>query len=136
EVVVAELVAEVVTWNRGPLAHLAGRPLEDPRVRVVVGDVGAVMGDEVGGFDAILLDVDNGPEGLTRPGNDSLYNRPGLLRAAKALRRGGVLGVWSAKADPTFARRLAEGFRVEEARVRARGGKGGSHVLWLATPTR
>lgn len=134
EVVVAELVPAVVAWNRGPLADLAGRPLDDPRVQVREQDVGLVMRAERAGFDAILLDVDNGPEGLTRQANDWLYGLEGLDAAYAALRPGGVLAVWSAGPEPAFAQRLRKiGFAVEEARVRAHAGKRGArHVIWLA----
>jgi spermidine synthase len=133
-VVVAELVPAVVEWNRGPLAHLAGRPLEDSRVEVSVGDVAARIPSERGTLDAILLDVDNGPSGLTREGNDRLYGLPGLRAARHALRAGGSLGVWSVQPDRAFSRRLAEaGFEVQERLVRARGARGGRHTLWLGT---
>lgn len=134
EVMVAELVPAVVAWNRGPLAELAGRPLGDPRVQVREQDVGLVMRTERDGFDAILLDVDNGPEGLTRQANDWLYGLGGLGAAYAALRPGGVLAVWSAGTDPAFAQRLRKlGFAVEETRVRAHAGRRGAwHVIWLA----
>ncbi len=135
EVVVAELVPEVVEWNRAHLGHLAGRPLDDARVAVFVGDVGERIRGASAGYDAILLDVDNGPEGLTREGNDRLYGRAGLAAAVRALRPGGVLSVWSARPDPAFSERLRRaGFDVEETRVRARGARGGGqHTLWVAT---
>ncbi len=133
-VVVVELVPAVVTWNREHLGHLAGHPLRDPRVKVRVEDVGAVMRASPAAFDAILLDVDNGPEGLTRAGNDALYGRAGLAVARAALRQKGVLAVWSARPDPAFTRRLrAAGFRVDEQEVRARERKGAKHTIWLAT---
>lgn len=134
EVVVAELVPAVVAWNRGPLAELAGRPLDDPRVQVREQDVGLVLRAERAGFDAILLDVDNGPEGLTRQANDWLYGLEGLDAAYAALRPGGVLAVWSAGPEPVFAQRLRKiGFAVEEVRVRAHAGRRGArHVIWLA----
>lgn len=133
-VVVAEIVPAVVEWNRGPLADLAARPLDDCRVTVRLGDVAEVMQAERGAFDAILLDVDNGPEGLTRKGNDLLYARAGLKAAFNALRPAGVLAVWSAGPSPAFARRLVQaGFTVEEVGVRARGGgKGRRHTIWIA----
>lgn len=122
---VAELMPAVVQWNRGPLAHLAGRPLEDPRVTVSEGDVADAMRGAAA-FDAIILDVDNGPDALTRESNHGLYSEAGLARARVSLRRSGVLGVWSVAPDRDFARRLgAAGFAVEEHRVRARGKKGG-----------
>lgn len=133
-VVVAELVPAVVTWNRGPLAQLAGGPLNDARVQVREQDVGQVMHAECNAFDAILLDVDNGPEGLTRKANDWLYGLDGLSAAYAALRPGGVLAVWSAGPEPVFTQRLCKtGFAVEELSVRAHGGKRGAwHRIWLA----
>jgi spermidine synthase len=132
-VVVAELMPAVVEWNRGPLAHLAGRPLDDPRVSVREGDVGDCIRGGRADFDAILLDVDDGPDGLTRTANDSLYSASGLRDTGAALRAGGVLGVWSVAPDADFTRRLARaGFAVEESVVRARRTKGGRHTLWLA----
>jgi len=135
--VVAELVPAVVEWNRGPLAHLAGRPLEDARVKVWEGDVADRIRIASDDFDAILLDVDDGPDGLTRRSNDWLYSPAGLRAAHRALRRGGVLGVWSAAPDDGFTRRLARaGFAVREERVRSRRTKGGRHTLWLAARER
>lgn len=135
EVVVAELIAAVVRWNRGPLAHLAGHPLRDARVHVREIDVAHVMRDQPRAYDAILLDVDNGPEGLTRKENDWLYGVAGLRAAHGALRPGGVLAVWSAAYDAAFTKRLVStGFTVAEKRVRARGSRGGAHhVIWIAT---
>ena len=133
---VAEIVPEVVAWARGPMAEVFGDILNDQRVRIHETDVGALI--ETGGYDAILLDVDNGPDGLSRPGNDRLYNIGGLSAAHAALRPGGVLAVWSSAPDQDFTRRLRKaGFGVEEQRVRAHaGGKGrggARHVIWLAT---
>lgn len=131
--VVAELVPGVVTWNRGPIGPVAGHPLADPRASVFDGDVR----DQIGGFtdhwDAILLDVDNGPTGLTRPTNDWLYAWKGLEAAHRALRPNGILAVWSAAPDPGFTRRMERaGFDVEPIEVRSRGAKGGSrHVVWV-----
>ena len=134
ELIVAELFPAVVEWNRGPLAHLAGRPLEDPRVAVRVGDVVVAIREQAAAFDAILLDVDNGPDGLTRASNDRLYSLDGLRAAFRALKAGGVLGVWSVAPDRAFSRRLVDaGFGVQEVTARARGAKGGRHMLWLAT---
>jgi len=135
EVVVAELSPAVVRWNRGPLSHVAGHPLHDPRVRVLEQDVGEAMHAAPGAYDAIMLDVDNGPEGLTRKQNDSLYGHAGLLVARAALRPRGVLAVWSAGGDRGFVRRLQRvGFEVEEVGVRARERRRGSrHTIWLAT---
>jgi len=135
EVVVAELVPNVIEWNRSILGHLAGHPLRDPRVTLREGDVGAVLKAARGAYDAILLDVDNGPEGLTRRQNDRLYGKSGLGHARAALRAEGVLGVWSARPHEGFARRLrGSGFAVDEIVVKARGGgRGAQHVIWLAT---
>ncbi|MFV0625630.1 spermidine synthase [Sphingomonas sp. ac-8] len=139
QVTVAELVPGILDWARGPMAELADGCLDDPRVTVRMGDVGAAIGEASAGpaatrYDAILLDVDNGPDGLTRQDNDGLYTPQGLTRARAALRPGGVLAVWSAGPDPAFARRLSQaGFRVDEVRVRAReNGKGPQHVIWFA----
>jgi len=131
---VAELIPAVIEWNRGPLAHLAGRPLDDARATAIAGDVGGRIRAARERYDAILLDVDNGPDGLTRVANEALYSAAGLAAARVALRAGGVLGVWSTAPDDAFARRLERaGFRVDEHRVRARRTKGGRHVIWLAT---
>lgn len=133
EVVVAELVPAVVAWNRGPLGEAAGQPLEDPRVQVREGDVGKIIRAEAEAYDAILLDVDNGPEGLTRKANDWLYGVNGLGASYEALRPGGVLAVWSAGPDRDFHQRLCKvGFAVEELVVRSHGTKGARHVLWFA----
>jgi len=129
---VAELVPAVVAWNRGALAHLAGRPLEDPRVTAIEGDVGACITGARGTYDAILLDVDNGPGGFTRAGNDALYGAAGLAACRRALTPGGALGVWSVAADAAFERRMAAaGFDVETLAPRSRGGRGGRHTLWI-----
>jgi len=134
EVVVAELIPAVVGWNRGVVGELTGRPLDDPRVRVHAGDVATLLKKGAQSCDAILLDVDNGPAGLTRRGNDWLYSLAGLAGAFAALRPGGVLAVWSAGADRDFTGRLRKvGFDVEEVKVRARkSGKGAHHVIWRA----
>jgi len=134
-VIVAELVPAVVKWNRGSLADLAGNPLRDGRVTVRETDVARILEEEGQAYDAIVLDVDNGPVGLTREGNNWLYTRPGLEAAFRALRPGGVFAVWSAGPDRTFTARLRRvGFAVEEVRTRARGRKGGGwHTIWMAT---
>ncbi|MCK5803517.1 MAG: hypothetical protein KAI66_11825 [Lentisphaeria bacterium] len=134
QVVVAELVPGIVEWNCGPLADLAGRPLDDPRVTVRVLDVAEILRSEKNAYDAILLDVDNGPDGLTRDGNNWLYAQIGIETARVALRPAGVLAVWSAAPSHPFARRLCHaGFTVEENVVRARGSQGGRpHIIWLA----
>lgn len=132
-VTVAELVPAVIAWAKGPMAEFAGGCLDDRRVAVVEGDVGAVIRAGRARFEAILLDVDNGPDGLTRNGNDGLYTLAGLTAAKDALSPGGVLAVWSAASDDVFARRMRDaGFAVEEVIVRARAsGKGARHVIWL-----
>jgi len=134
-VTVAELVPEVVAWARGPMASVFKGCLDDPRVTVVEDDVGAPILAGASAWDAILLDVDNGPEGLSREANDSLYDARGLARAHRALAKGGVLAVWSQGPEPRFTKRLnAAGFSVEEVKVRANAGKSGTrHVIWLAT---
>lgn len=134
KVVVAELVPAVVKWNRGPLADLAGRPLQDERVTVREVDVAEILRKDRDAYDAILLDVDNGPEGLTRKSNNWLYSRAGLKAAFTTLRPAGVLAVWSAGANRAFSQRLRDaGYDVEEIQVRARGSRGGSrHTIWLA----
>jgi spermidine synthase len=131
---VAELVPAVVAWNRGPLGNLAGHPLRDGRVTVRQVDVAQIMRAEQSAYDAILLDVDNGPKGLTRKGNDWLYGQAGLSAAFAALRPGGVLVVWSAGPDHAFGHRLRRtGFMVEEVCARARGVRGGArHTIWIA----
>ena len=131
EVAVAEIVPAVIAWARGPMAALHGASLIDPRTRIVEGDVAAAIAE--GGWDAILLDVDNGPDGLSRPGNDRLYGAAGLARARTALRPGGVLAVWSAAPSKAFARRLDEaGFAVDEVVARATRKGGARHVIWFA----
>ena len=133
-VIVAELIPEVVAWNLGPLGDLAGHPLRDGRVTVCEVDVAGILREEQRAYDAILLDVDNGPKGLTRNGNDWLYGQGGLSAAFAALRPGGVLAVWSAGPDQAFSDRLRKtGFKVEEIRVRARNARGGArHTIWIA----
>ena len=134
KVIVAELVPGVVEWNRGPLGEHAGYPLNDARVDVRECDVAAVIKAERLSLDAILLDVDNGPGGLTQVGNDWLYAMPGLAASMAALRPNGVLAIWSAHADRKFTERLRQsGFEVEEVPVRAHGNKGARHLIWLAT---
>ncbi|MCM5705714.1 spermidine synthase [Larsenimonas salina] len=133
EVVVAELVPGVVDWNRGPLGNAAGHPINDPRCRILIEDVVAVLEQNPGEFDAIMLDVDNGPEGLTRKDNDRLYNAQGLETIQRALTSDGVVAIWSAGMDPAFSERLKRaGLCVEEHTVRAhRPGKGARHTIWL-----
>jgi spermidine synthase len=130
---VAELVPDIIAWARGPMAALTAACLDDARVQLSMGDVGGVIASAMQAYDAILLDVDNGPDGLTRAGNDGLYSDTGLMAAKRALRTGGVLAVWSAGPDPKFAKRMARaGFAVEEVAVRARtNGKGPRHIIWF-----
>lgn len=134
QLLVAELVPAIVAWNRGPLADLAGRPLQNDRVTVREVDVAEILKIERAAYDAILMDVDNGPEGLTRKSNDWLYSRAGLEAAFTALRPAGVLAVWSASPDRAFTQRLRDaGFDVDEVHVRSRSsGKGARHTIWLA----
>ncbi len=133
-VTVAELVPAVVAWARGPMAHLSAECLADPRVAIREEDVRKTIAGGASRFDAILLDVDNGPDGLTQDANDKLYGLPGLHAARKALRPGGVLAVWSAAHNPKFTRRLQQaGFAVEEIKTRANSnGKGPRHIIWMA----
>lgn len=133
-VVVAELVPAVVAWNRGPLAPLAGHPLDDDRVTVRECDVAQILQTEHRAYDAILLDVDNGPRGLTRKRNNQLYTRTGLDAIFAALRPAGVFALWSASPNQAFARLLRKtGFKVDEERVRSRSPRsGGCHTIWIA----
>jgi spermidine synthase len=133
EVVVAELVPAVVDWNRGPLGPLAGHPLKDKRVHLELGDVAETLRSSAGRFDAVLLDVDNGPAAFTTSDNASLYDDQGLAAARAALKRGGVLAVWSAWEDRHFEHRLRYGgFAVEVERVRGRLKKGGPrHTIFV-----
>ncbi|MBC7769483.1 MAG: spermidine synthase [Phycisphaerales bacterium] len=132
-VTVAELVPEIIDWARGPMAALTAGCLDDPRVDLVTGDVATLIAKGRGRYHAILLDVDNGPDGLTRADNDQIYSGHGLAAAKAALKPGGTLAIWSAAPDERFARRLRHaGFNVEEVIVRARKGKGARHVIWFA----
>ncbi|WP_112943528.1 MULTISPECIES: spermidine synthase [unclassified Rhizobium] len=133
-VVVAELVPAVVSWGRGPMAEVFKGCLDDPRVGIYQGDVSELIRSSRAKFDAILLDVDNGPDGLTRRSNDGLYDLAGLKAAREALRLGGVLAVWSSGPDASFTRRVRDsGFAVEAVNSRANGKRGGArHVIWLA----
>ena len=134
EVVVSELVPAVVRWHRGVLAHVSQGALDDPRVTIREADVAHVIAEERNGFDAILLDVDNGPAGLTSKTNDRLYGLNGLRSAYAALRPKGILAVWAADPDPRFTKRLQQvGFTAEEVRVRGHGRKGQRYLIWLAT---
>ena len=135
KIAIVELVPEVVTWAKEFMAELTGGCLDDPRVELIIGDVAELIEGSRQAYDAILLDVDNGPDGLTRSANDRLYSPRGLAAARAALRPGGILAIWSAAPDRAFARALAEaGFAVDEVSVRARAnGKGAKHVIWFAT---
>jgi spermidine synthase len=133
EVTVAELMPAVVSWGRGVLAQFSGNALADARVRIHEGDVGRMIRAEPSSYDAILLDVDNGPDGLTHESNDRLYDLDGLRAAWKALRPRGALAVWSASPDAAFVHRLRKvGFGVEEVAVRANGKRGERHLIWVA----
>ena len=134
-IVVAELVPEVVNWNREIIGAPAGHPLDDPRAEVFVGDVAQLVREQRGGLDAIMMDVDNGPEALIRPENDWLYSPAGLAATRRALKLNGVLAVWSASSDHRFTKRLEQaGFDVELEMVRPhRAGKGARHVIWFAS---
>ena len=132
-VIVAELVPAVVEWNRGPLAQLAGEPLKDRRVKIAIEDVAVTLASRAGQFDAVMLDVDNGPAAFTGSGNDGLYDDRGIAVAYAALKMEGVLAVWSAREDRKFEQRLRHGrFDVEVQRVRGRLKKGGPrHTIFL-----
>ncbi len=133
-IVVAELVPTVVTWARGPLAHIFGDHLADPRVSIEIGDVHDVIDDAVARFDAIMLDVDNGPDGLIRLANDRLYCNWGLKAAWSALKPGGILAIWSSYADAVFVERLeAIGYVVEEISMDANPGENRQNFIWLAS---
>jgi len=134
QVTVAELVPEVEAWNRGPLGAAAGYPLNDARARVHIGDVAELLKEGNGNWDAILLDVDNGPEGLTRKENNWIYSPEGIAAAQKSLSPDGILAYWSAGPEQAFTERLRRaGFSVEAVVVRAlRPGKGARHTIWLA----
>ena len=134
-IVVAELVPAVLAWARGPMAEIFDNSLADPRVSIREVDVGHLIRSGRSTFDAIVLDVDNGPEALTRQANDRLYDAKGLKAARTALRPGGVLALWSSGPDPDFTQRLRKvGFAVDERLVSAHGGRGGArHVIWMAT---
>jgi spermidine synthase len=135
EIIVAELIPQVVAWARGPLAAIFAGCLDDPRVSIREGDVASLIRAGKSGYDAILLDVDNGPDGLMVEANDRLYDFAGLAAAKSALRKGGVLAIWSAGPDRAFTERLRmSGFAVGEKKVRANASGGGArHVIWLAT---
>ena len=134
KIVVSELIPAVILWNREFLGHLSGMPLDDPRVQVKQEDVAKTIKHKKSFWDAVLLDVDNGPEGLTQKENNLLYSSTGLKSAFDALRPGGVLSVWSAGDNEAFTRRLNQcGFYTEKMMIRARNSKkGGRHILWFA----
>ena len=133
QIIVAELVPAVVAWARGPMAELFGNSLADPRVLIKETDVGDLIRSGRSAYDAILLDVDNGPEGMTREANDRLYDLDGLAAAYMALRPGGVLAIWSSRPDPKFTQRLRKiGFAVIENPVRAKGPQGGAQHFILS----
>ena len=136
QVTIAELVPEIIEWARGPMAVLTAGGLDDPRTKLVMGDVAELIRAGSGTYDAILLDVDNGPDGLTQTSNDRLYSAAGLRAAKAALKQDGILAIWSAAPDMAFKRRLGEtGFNVDEVSVRARSnGKGPKFVIWFARP--
>lgn len=133
-ITVAELVPEIVDWARGPMVEMMAGCLDDPRVDVIFDDVAAIIASGPAAYDAILLDVDNGPDGLTRDENDRLYSMAGLAAAKRALRPGGILAIWSAGPDAAFTKRLNQsGFVTDEVMVRARSnGAGPRHVIWFA----
>jgi spermidine synthase len=134
-VTVAELVPAVIAWARGPMASIFAESLDDPRASILNADVIEVIQSHASAFDAILLDVDNGPEGLIRKANDALYDLTGLKAVRRALQRGGVLAVWSSGPHPLFSKRLRDaGFDVDEVAVRATTKRRGArHVIWFAT---
>jgi spermidine synthase len=137
-IMVAELVPAVIAWAKGPMAEVFGGSLGDPRARILTADVADVIQSHAAAFDAILLDVDNGPEGLIRKANDALYDLKGLKAIRRALRPGGVLAVWSSGPHPAFSKRLRDaGFDVSEVAVRATTKRRGArHVIWFATRPR
>ena len=134
-ITVAELLPAVIAWARGPMAGIFGDSLDDPRAKILSADVIEVIASKPGAFDAILLDVDNGPEGLIRKANDALYDAKGLTAIHRALKPGGVLAVWSSGPHPAFSKRLrGAGFEVNEVAVRATTRRGGAHhLIWFAT---
>jgi spermidine synthase len=133
EVVVAELVPEIIEWNKGPLGEVAGRPLNDDRVRVDLGDVAELFMPKQASYDAILLDVDNGPEAFTHDDNSELYSIESLNAIRETLRPNGMLAVWSAWHDPRFTIKLKRArFNVSFKTVRAHKGKGSKHTIYLA----
>lgn len=133
KVVVAELVPDVIEWNKGPLGECAGYPINNERVIVHIGDVAELFKAKQPEFDSILLDVDNGPEGFTHGDNNNIYSLNSLMAISQTLKPGGVLAVWSAWHDPKFTTQLKKAkFKVETKTVRAHKGKGSKHTIYLA----
>ncbi|GGY93610.1 spermidine synthase [Novosphingobium colocasiae] len=135
-ITVVELVPEIIEWARGPMAEVAQGCLDDPRVNLIMGDVATIIAAGHADYDAILLDVDNGPDGLVREDNNILYSGSGLRTARRALTPDGVMAIWSAGPDPAFTRRLEKNeYSVDEVRVASRSnGKGPKHIIWFARP--
>jgi spermidine synthase len=133
-IVVSELIPDIVKWNKDHLGHLTGIPLDNSQVTIRIEDVAKTIANEKSAWDVILLDVDNGPEGLTQKTNDHLYSKPGLEKSFSALRSKGVLGIWSQSKNDSFTRRLVKvGFQAKAEIVRARrSGKNSKHTIWLA----
>jgi len=137
QIVVAELVPEVIEWNKGPLGECAGRPLDDDRVEVYIGDVAELFIIRQATYNAVLLDVDNGPEGFTQADNNDLYSIESLQAIRDTLHPGGVLAIWSAWHDPKFIKQLKKaGYKVKDKTVRAHKGKGSRHTIYLARKSR
>ncbi|RNJ63638.1 MAG: spermidine synthase [Porphyrobacter sp. IPPAS B-1204] len=138
QIVVAEISEAIIDWAKGPMAELTGAGLSDPRLDLKICDVAALIDDANDGtcakFDAILLDVDNGPDGIVRDANNRIYSRTGLAKARDALKPGGILAVWSAGPDPAFRKRLNDtGLTITEWNVRSRpNNKGAHHIIWFA----
>jgi spermidine synthase len=132
-VTVAELIPQVVEWNKGPLGNCAGNPLQDPRTKLHIGDVKELFASRTPSYDAILLDVDNGPKGLTHTDNNQIYSEDGLKDIYDTLHANGMLAIWSASPDYLFTVRLKKiGFRVDTREIQARPGKGSKHTIFLA----
>lgn len=132
QVVVAELVPDIIEWNKGALGECAGRPLSDPRVLVHLGDVAELFKPKQAMYDAILLDIDNGPEGFTHANNTNLYSVESLQAIRQSLKPNGVLAIWSAWHDPKFIVQLKKAqFKAEAVTVRAHKGKGSRHTIYL-----
>lgn len=131
---VVELIPAIIKWAQGPMIDLSGKCLEDSRVKITSGDVVEIIASADREYDAILLDVDNGPDGLTHQANDRLYSMAGLAKAKLAMRSGGILAIWSSEDDNRFTTRLQKsGFDVTKETVSARSnGKGAKHTIWLA----